>query len=167
MAGKEITLCSNIPSLPSTCLARETKYTNVSLLKSHLQKCIRRCHVDRAVKTARHLAQLDLIQLLRRLPIILAEDSMLHWRHYPILIWLLAAVSKQYQPPRCMLDWVFGLVASVATVRKHECFSGEVDGSVKLGPVQTSFTGPVSDGQAFLYSIQLRRGFGGMPGDLK
>lgn len=50
----------------------------VPLLKSHLQKCIRRSRENLAVRTARHLLLTDPEALLRRLPVIMVEDAVLN-----------------------------------------------------------------------------------------
>ena len=45
----------------------------------------------------------SLIDLLRRIPIICLEDSLLH-PSYPIIIWLMISCSHGYIPHRCLLD---------------------------------------------------------------
>jgi hypothetical protein len=67
-----------------------------SLLKSNLQKAIRRRHIEEAFATAKHLLAQDAQELLRRLPIIMCEDTMLHPPLFMEIVWLMIAVSKGY-----------------------------------------------------------------------
>ena len=68
-----------------------------SLLKSNLQKAVRRRHIEEAFVTAKHFLAQDASELLRRLPIIMCEDSMLHPGLFMEIVWLMAAVSKGYR----------------------------------------------------------------------
>lgn len=84
-----------------------SKYSNLALLKSHLQKCIRRRKSYQAVLSAWHILCLkpakdvkllhqtldNLNQLLRRLAVIMIEDVMMH-SHYTILVWLMVYCSR-------------------------------------------------------------------------
>lgn len=81
----------------------------IPLLKSHLQKCTRRSHSMLAVKTAKHLMNLDLNVFLRRWTIILLEDSMINF-NYTLLVWIMVAVSKGYYPCQEILEWILGTV---------------------------------------------------------
>jgi len=67
-----------------------------SLLKSNLQKAVRRRHIEEAFATTKHFLAQDAGELLRRLPIIMCEDTMLHPRLFLEIVWLMAAVSKGY-----------------------------------------------------------------------
>ncbi len=68
-----------------------------SLLKSNLQKAVRRRHIEEAFVTTKHFLAQDAGELLRRLPIIMCEDTMVHPGLFMEIIWLMAAVSKGYQ----------------------------------------------------------------------
>jgi hypothetical protein len=68
-----------------------------SLLKSNLQKAIRRRHGEEAFATAKHLLAQDPNELLRRLPVLMNEDAQLHPRLFQEIVWLMAAVSKGYR----------------------------------------------------------------------
>jgi len=57
-----------------------------------LQKCIRRSLPDPAVRTARHLLELDPVKLLRRIPIIVVEDVAVHVSPVCALLLLLCCV---------------------------------------------------------------------------
>lgn len=67
-----------------------------SILKSNLQKCVRRRCETQAYATTLQLLRQDPSELLRRLPIIMLEDTLVHPRYFPELVWLMVAVSKGY-----------------------------------------------------------------------
>ena len=62
----------------------------VPLLKSNLQKAVRRFETSIALITALSIIQLQPLELIRRLPIIYIEDVTLT-TSYPVVIWLLIA----------------------------------------------------------------------------
>ena len=59
---------------------------NVPLLKSNLQKAVRRCDNQIAIQSALALIQIEPMELLRRLPIIYIEDVCL-MDSYSIVVW--------------------------------------------------------------------------------
>ena len=65
------------------------KYS-IPLVKSNLQKAIRRCDSQIAFQSTLVLLQCAPMELLRRLPIIYIEDVCL-MDSYPIIIWLMMA----------------------------------------------------------------------------
>ena len=93
-----------------------------SLLKSALQKNVRRCRVDEAVTCAAALLALadaegrrvGEAELLRRLPIIAVEDALPEPALLPAATWLMAAHAKGYalRPPHHAL--LLQLVARLA-----------------------------------------------------
>ena len=62
-----ITEFNIIPERDVDNLDIDKEYENISFLKSHLQKCIRRKLNTKSVQTSWHLLELDTIQFLRRL----------------------------------------------------------------------------------------------------
>jgi hypothetical protein len=118
--SEDVTIVTNIGSTDSDkfehfVFPSETIYNNVPYLKSHLQKCIRRSNPNLALKTAMHLARLDLQELLRRLAIIVVEDAILI-PEFSTLVWLTAAVSKGFCLDKKRVYWLFGLVYKLATI---------------------------------------------------
>ena len=97
-------------------LVRNHSRLSVPVLKSILQKGIRRRKPLPSVRVASELADKSLGDLLRRLPIILLEDSTLH-PSLPFLVWLMMAVSKDYQPPLSLLKRMLGIVFEMASCR--------------------------------------------------
>ena len=71
------------------------KNYDVPILKSNLQKCIRRSKVKKAVRTTRLLLEIDPNSLLRRLAIIYIEDVILD-NYFTYIVWFMVAVSKEY-----------------------------------------------------------------------
>ena len=157
--------------ITSTCTTQKPpqnsldKYSKamIPLLKSHLQKTTRRGNSDLAVRTSKHLINLDLNVFLRRWTIILLEDSMIHFK-YPVLVWLMIAVSKGFYPCNSILGWILGHVE--ATV----CYPVQLD--YKNYPIESvvrleskSITRLPCLELNLVYSLQLRQAYGGMKGD--
>ena len=63
------------------------------LLKSHLQKCVRRSLAGLAVGSALQLMRANMPELLQRLGVVLIEDVTL-FAGFPTLVWLMAAALK-------------------------------------------------------------------------
>lgn len=127
-------------------------------LKSMLQKCIRRREAKLAVKSALALIELDPFSLLRRLPIIMAEDAIVYPEHWDTLVALMAAVSKGYELRICDVAWILGLVSLVAEeeLKCRPCFISPNEPLKRLD-VSKVFSLPQRN---LLYSIGLRRSFG-------
>ncbi len=83
---------TNIISVPNFHIIQSN--ASVPLLKSNLQKAIRRQKTDIAVSSALAIIQKDQIEFLRRLPIIYIEDVCL-LDSYPISVWLMM-VGQDY-----------------------------------------------------------------------
>lgn len=74
---------------------KKVNYYPLGLLKSNLQKCVRRNKVDKAVKTAYQLINQNINEFLRRLIIIIVEDSIIH-PDMLFCMWLYMAITKGY-----------------------------------------------------------------------
>eukprot|EP00040_Diaphanoeca_grandis_P019997 m.105986 g.105986 ORF g.105986 m.105986 type:complete len:539 (-) comp27694_c0_seq3:497-2113(-) len=137
--------------------------SSIPLLKSHLQKCVRRSQTDKAVKTAKHLLELDQCQLLRRLPLIMIEDCALH-SSFPTLVWMMAASAKGFVLPRAMIAWIFGVVAFISKSKARELPGHESPLTTPMQKIWKELK--TSEFQNLMFSLQLRRSFGGMKGDM-
>ncbi len=98
---------------------------HLPILRSQLQKCARRCKIEVGVKTAVSMAliedknanvkQIGLFELLRRLTIIIIEDTVLS-NNYPFLMWCMVILTKGiYLNSFCIekiLEIVKGVMAS-------------------------------------------------------
>jgi hypothetical protein len=124
----------------------------IPMLKSHLQKCTRRGLALKAVKTAKHLMNLDLNVFLRRWTIIILEDAMINF-NYTVLIWLMVAVSKGYIPSKHVLDWILGTVEATVNypfkLEYHDYLNHKNN----------------SDDNDLLKALSIRKDYGGMKGD--
>ncbi len=89
---------------------KEKVYKNVEYLTSHLQKSIRKGNEMLAIPTCYHLFKLDLIRLLKLLPMIMLEDVFLH-ESFPTLIWYIIANStKKFKMMIYHYEWILGLI---------------------------------------------------------
>ena len=61
-----------------------------------------------------------LSELLRRLPIICVEDAALH-PAYPIIVWLMVAVSKGYAPNRFLINTILLITNDIASCTYKDC----------------------------------------------
>ncbi|CBJ27183.1 conserved unknown protein [Ectocarpus siliculosus] len=75
----------------------------VAVVKSMLQKNIRRGRAEAAVRCALELALKSWSDAIRRVLVIIVEDSLLH-PAAPLLTWLMVATSKGYRPPLRLLE---------------------------------------------------------------
>jgi len=90
----------------------------VPLLKSHLQKSIRRQNVDLALKTTYSMLACDPCEILRRLPIIMIEDVTLI-QGTSTIIWLMMAYKEHKLTER---DYVFIMEFVVSLCNTDEVF---------------------------------------------
>ena len=95
---------------------KETYYSNLGYLKSHLQKCIRQSNTQKSLQTAKHFMQMNLNQFLRRLFIIILEDVYII-DEIQKLVWYTAAVSKGYRLNKQDLQWVYGSVVYLCNAK--------------------------------------------------
>ena len=120
--GRTVTLSAPLQRGAAAGHHREQRPTvsSVSMLKSHLQKCVRRRQAGRAVSSALDLLRHDENELLRRLPIIALEDvGTPVW--FPEAVWLMCAVSKGFVMGSAevarVLGWVRHLCACADKTR--------------------------------------------------
>lgn len=91
----------------------------VELLKSNLQKCIRRGLSESAVRTAFLLINNDLTSFLRRIINIIAEDSIIHPKLINI-IWLYIAHTKGYKITVEQVNELLEIVYQVCECKYHD-----------------------------------------------
>lgn len=99
----QLTLLTNLTSSSSSEIKsgkvhpEELKSTiHISLMKSMIQKGVRRRMTEKVMNLTRQLASDNPSELLRRMVIICLEDVLLH-PSVPILVWLMVAVSKDFK----------------------------------------------------------------------
>ena len=124
------------------------------LLKSALQKAVRRKWTEAAVSLASHLVSQNPTAILRRLPIIILEDSILH-PLYPNLVWIMIAYSKGYKLRVDDVHLILQIVVDICEYVYHDhLFLDEP-------PIPPDPEDPI------LRSVLLRTYYGGMPGDMR
>ncbi len=132
-----------------------------ALLKSNLQKQVRRCKI-RAVATAARLWELGQFELLRRLVVIAAEDAEVS-TETSLVCWLMAAKTKGLILTDSHRSWVLGYVR--ALVQYPVCRKLEVEDmyNPELGPTEVLDSFHADSEQ--IAGILLRTAYGGLSGD--
>jgi hypothetical protein len=180
-----ITLSSALPShhelTESSRWVQRHSRLSVPVLKSILQKSIRRRRPLPSVKVAMELADKSLGELLRRLPIIVLEDSTLH-PDFDLLVWLMMAHSKEYSIPPSILPRVFEIIFEICScpwVDSCSSVTPEVDDPPKdIGnsPSTASLTSLheefvthelPSHSSSLIWAMLARAEYGGMKGDIQ
>jgi hypothetical protein len=164
-----ITIFGNIANFSSCCApTKNIKYSNVSFLKSMLQKAIRRKDVSVAVRCARHLIDIDEVSFLRRLAIIIVEDTIL-LDHYSTIIWFLVAVSShKFHLQLNHKEWLLGLIYSVADAPYYD----NIYRIFKMDEIKNNFLDDLEKMEikkseySVLISLEIRRAFGGLKCDM-
>ena len=169
--GLPIIICGYLYNSPNTepfqDLDSDFQYKKKSLLKSHLQKCVRLQLDCKAVRTAYYLMKLDINEFLRRLPIIAIEDSCIHIGII-VSIWFMCILDliniQDY-----MVHYFNGLV-------RYITLSNHVDGDltkIERKQMDTIKYWNLIDKldnkplKNILFSLMVRKSFGGMKGDMR
>lgn len=182
----EVILSSSLPNnsnrnneaLSNTRLVQKHSKLSVPVLKSILQKSIRRRRPLAAVRVAMELSDKALAELLRRLPIIILEDSTLH-HELGWVIWIMMAHSKGFVVTPLMIEKLLRIIYEVANcpLKDHQRGDSDVDNQdidddqrVHLDGMGTNVwerLGAVnSDEQLLVWAILVRAEYGGMKGDV-
>lgn len=166
---KKLVLAAAFPQRPFG-LPRVGSRFQTAVLKSNLQKAVRRGKVEAAVATAFQMAcqgSDDLTELLRRLPIILLEDTLLNSKILARWTWWMLAVAKGWilsdtEWKRLLADLAFVAAQRGAPFREGRlCFDCE-------DPLPCSAILGVADEvkRVGLFAIWIRSQWGGMTGDM-
>ena len=108
----------------------------IPLLKSNLQKCIRRSKEDKSLNTGLTLLCLDENELLRRLPIIILEDTILI-KNYTFLIWLMCAVSKGFKLNDIFVNRILNIIRDIALTEYRDKYENEEVKEFNLKKIKT------------------------------
>jgi hypothetical protein len=162
----QVTIASaTMPPQPESShrwVARHSRLS-VPVLKSILQKAIRRKRPLPAVRVAMELLDKAPAELLRRLPIIALEDSSLH-PDLPFLVWLMMAHSKDFGISQALGHQVLQIVFEIAGCPNQDALPvgrlGHDDESC-LPKLSLSSLNDVT-----LWSLVARAEYGGMKGDV-
>ncbi len=178
--NSEITLCGYFDFLininESYKLEKEKKYKNIGFLKSLLQKAIRHKNIEISVKCAYHYIRLDLQDFLRRLPIIIIEDTSLH-EVYPTLIWLMIVSTLKESTflfDKVIYEYLMGIVYVITQIPNYHDISNlnndlninfkEKNELHKFLIAQHKKKEPL---MSLIYSLLLRKAYGGMKCDME
>ena len=150
------------PSKMPVALVRKHSRLSVPVLKSILQKSVRRRRALPACRVAMEIMDKAMGALLRRLPIIILEDSTLH-PDFGLLCWLMAAETKGYQLPTEMIEKILCIIYEVSSCPWTDYVpSNKSDDDY----VQTNFAELPDDSKVLLKSISMRKSYGGMACDM-
>ena len=136
---------------------------NAPLIKSNLQKAIRRCDNLIAIQSALVLIQMAPMELLRRLPIIYIEDVCL-MNSYPIVVWLMMADKDYGKLTKMDIDIILNIVNSLCNCRRYFDYKAENYDNTYVFTHESLQFCPNSDE---LLSLYYRSEYGGMKGDIK
>lgn len=90
-------------------------------LKSNFQKSMRRQLVEPCLATAKQLLAQEPIDFLRRLTVVLLEDSLLQPALYCEIIWLMCAVGKKYRLTVADVQVVFdAIVTGLESMKRYD-----------------------------------------------
>ena len=173
--GKDIDLVIS-STVPSAALTKERGFglvkrhsrLSVPVLKSMLQKNIRRRRPLPAVRVAMELADKSYGDLVRRLPIMVLEDSILH-PDFPLLVWLMVAESKGFKPPQQLMIKLMRIVFEIAScpikdpILSDDESTEDVVGGDETDADLTDALG--QDCEMMLRAMLLRVSYGGMKCD--
>jgi len=128
---------------------------NVSVLKSNLQKAVRRRNSTAAHATLKQLALQDPVEATRRLPIIMCEDTQLCPELFAECVWLMAAVSKGYNLTTQDLQIMHNALETMLEAPGRYNLRVDVDDSELK----------IRDAVTEVFAIRIA--FGGMKGDMR
>jgi hypothetical protein len=148
--------------------SRQTN-AHISVVKSMLQKAIRRQKAVPAARLALKLYRLSPNDFLRRLPIIMIEDGSLH-PSLPIIMWLLIAVSKGYIPPNWLIMICIKIVVEISISTHKDFFPDQPRNRSGQHPEEDSNLPalqmlPCGYQRTLVISVLLRASYGGMEWD--
>ena len=133
----------------------------IPLYKSHLQKCVRRGLVEKAIKTAKSFLELNFLEFIRRLSIIMFEDCALH-ESFTKLSWMVAAYPE-WLPTIDDINYLLGVVKHLASMNIRNLVK-KSDFNMKQNiRIVNKLEEPYL---SLIYSIDFRKSFGGLTGDM-
>lgn len=136
-----------------------------AILKSNLQKCVRRQEGEKAVKTALALYSFSPADCLRRIPIIMIEDALPHPSSLIKLVWWMCATSKEYRLSIEEIEEMLGIVKMMCCSTIYECYRsvfGVGDAGTNIIPKKDlSF-----EQSLFIIALAIRRQYRGMQCDV-
>lgn len=133
---------------------------NIPLLKSNLQKAVRRCQTDIAIKSTLAILHRDPLELLRRLPIIYIEDVCL-MDSFPIVVWLMMA-EKEHPLDINDIDIILHIVKSLCETNTY--YDDSIDYTRDFELTHKNLQDLENKDE--ILSVFYRSQYGGMKGDM-
>lgn len=162
---KSITIYGNLSKFPEKKIHKTPKYNNIELLKSQLQKAIRRQNEKVAVLTARHLLDIDTVTFLRRISIITIEDVELN-NQFPIIIWLMIACSSGFLMDTYQKEWLLGYVYAITHHNTTDRIFNNLNlTDYKVKDILEKVGSPMH--YDIITCLEIRRQYGGMNCDME
>ena len=158
-------------------IEKECKYKNEMYLSSLLQKSIRKQNIPLAIQAGYHFLKLNSQALLRRLPIIMLEDTYLH-HSLTTIIWLMIALgTKKFKMKKYIYEWILGCIYTYCNIRKKDCISNIIINNKNTSYIhyQSTKVDILKDGcevlrnndqESILYALFYRMGYGGKECDM-
>ena len=154
-------------------IGKEKKYKNVSYLISHLQKNIRKQDDILAVSSCYHLLKLDLIKLLRRIPIIMLEDTFLN-ESFTTIIWLMVAINfESFKIKQYVYEWILGIIYVLCKIdykdnlnENSELNNIESSNKNNIINILNKYSSLNTIEYSLLYSMHIRIAYGGTKEDI-
>ena len=148
-------------------ILNNSKYIfDIELLKSNLQKAVRKQLTDIALSTAYTMILQNKTQLLRRLPIIALEDSSINFQDLTFLIWLMIADSKGYKLTNYDINKILSIVENITNNKYRDYLDNDSDNLNYLINSNLEYNYD-QDFVNYYNSIFIRLEFGTMEGDKK
>ena len=138
------------------------EYSNSSLLKSIIQKSVRRKNTQTAILASFHLMRLDFMEFIRRFPIICCEDSCLH-SSMSVVIWMMMA-SPQLKLKKVYIQYLLGIVYLISeSVNYDRSVTQHLQPSELIEKIYLQVPSSKTN---LLLSLFVRKCYGGMKGDM-
>lgn len=131
---------------------REVQYP-LPVLKSNLQKAIRRKKQEHALSTADYMISQYSVEFVRRLSVIMVEDTQIHTRYLSEIVWLMVAMSRGY------ILTEFDRTVLLESVQA--CLTSSYRYNLKVGSSRRH-----QPNDSVSLALYLRSIFGGMEGDI-
>ena len=158
-----IILCSNF-ECNGKIQTIDDKNQFIPILKSNLQKCIRRSDTENALKTSKTMCKISFIEFVRRLSIIMLEDAVLH-ESFIVLTWFISAYPD-FQPTKKDLEILYGIVKYLSDLPIRDYYS-KID-SYDFKNKKKNWDKILNHSHiSLLYSLQFRASYGGLKGAIK
>jgi alkylated DNA repair dioxygenase AlkB len=135
---------------------------NISLIKSNLQKAIRRKNEDVALQSAMNMIENgNVIDLLRRLTIISFEDVYLN-KYFPIIVWYYVVLTNGYNLLEEDVSFIYSYVKLLCTIQVVHNYQDENLSNYNNGFQLNDLCNNVN-----CIALYLRLQYGGFDGEIR